>query len=105
MKICGPNWCKDAPEMNVSNLLDQAIDKKIKHLGIDETYDKDPYLQEMVLRNMHMVSIFGCNKPLDNECKPKIVWYQDKLWKSIIWILGKCTFDHKFLKFNEKVAK
>ncbi len=82
MNLCGPNWYKDAPNLNVSSSLEQAIEDKRKHLGFDDMYDEDPYLQEMVLRNMHMVSIFGCNKPLDNDCKQKVVWYQDKLWKS-----------------------
>ncbi len=68
--------------MKVSSSLEQAIEEKRKQLGFDDTYDEDPYLQETVLSNMHMVSIFGCNKPLDNDCKKKVVWYQDKLWKS-----------------------
>ncbi len=81
MKVCGPNWCKDAPDMNVSSSLEQAIEKKRKQLGFDDTYDEDPYLQETVLRSLRMVSIFGCNNPLDNVCKKKVVWYQDKLCK------------------------
>ena len=105
MKVCGPNWCKNAPEMKVSSSLEQAIEDKRKKLGYDDTYDQDPYLQETVLRNMHMVSIFGCNKPLDNDCKEKVVWYQDKLWKSNVRIFGKCLFDPKFLRSHEKLAK
>ncbi len=105
MKVCGPNWCKDAPEMKVSSSLEQAIEDKRKQLGFDDTYDEDPYLQETVLRNMHMVSIFGCNKPLDNDCKKKVVWYQDKLWKSNVRIFGKCLFDPKFLRSHEKLSK
>ncbi len=45
MKVCSPSWCKDAPEINVSNSLEQAIHKKRKQLGFDDTYDEDPYLQ------------------------------------------------------------
>ncbi len=84
MKVCGPNWCKDAPDMNVSSSLEHAITEKRKKLRFDDNYDEDPYLQEMVLHNMHMVSVFGCNKPLDDVCKQKVVWYQDKLWKSSV---------------------
>ncbi len=79
MKVCGPNWCKDAPEMNVSSSLEQAIEEKRKQLGFDDIYDEDLYLQEMALRNLCIVSIFGCNNPLDNECKHKAIWYQNKL--------------------------
>ncbi len=82
MKICGPNWCKDAPKMNVSSSLEQAIKEMKKQLRFDETHDEDPYLQEMELHNLYMVSIVGCNKPLDNKCKQKVGWYQNKLWKS-----------------------
>ncbi len=72
MKPCGPNWCKDAPNSNVSTSLEQAIQEKKRQLGFDEMYDEDPYLQEMVLHNLCMVSIFGCNKPLDYGCKQKL---------------------------------
>ncbi len=49
--------------------------------------------------------VVGCNKALDNECKQKVVWYQDKLWKSNVRIFGKCAFDKTFLKSHEKIAK
>ncbi len=52
-----------------------------------------------------MVSIFGCNKPLDNECKLKVVWYQDKIRKSNIRIFEQYVFDKTFLKSHEKIAK
>ncbi len=105
MKIYGPKWCKDAPNVNVSNSLEHTIEEKKKQLGFDETYDEDSYLQEIVLRNLHMVSIFGCNKPLDDVCKQKVVWYQDKLWKSNFRIFGQYLFDPKFLRSHEKLAK
>ncbi len=73
MKLCGADWCKDAPKSNVSSSLEQEFEEKKKQLGFDETYDKDPYLQEMLLHNLCMVSIFGCNKPLDNECKQRAI--------------------------------
>ncbi len=93
MKLCGPNWCKNAPQWSVSTSLEYAIEERKKQLGFDKMHDEDPFLQEMVLHNLCMVSIFGCNKPLDNKCKQKAVWYQDKLWKSNVWIFGRCTFD------------
>ncbi len=87
MKICRPNWFKDTLKLNVSSSLEQAIEKKKKkQLRFGETHVEDPYLQKIVLHNLHMDSIFGCNKPLDNECKRKVIWYQDKLWKSNVWI-------------------
>ncbi len=52
-----------------------------------------------------MVSIFGFNKPLGNDCWQKVVWYQDKLWKSHVRIFGKCLFDPKFLRSHENLAK
>ncbi len=52
-----------------------------------------------------MVSIFGCNKRLDNDCWQKVVWYQDKLWKSNVRIFGKCLFNPIFLRSHEKLAK
>ncbi len=74
--------------MNVSSSLEQAIKEMKKQLRFDETHDEDPYLQEMEMHNLCMVSIVGCNKPLDNECKQKVIWYQNKLRKSNVWILG-----------------
>ncbi len=41
MKVCGPNWCKDAPNINVSSSLEQTIQEKRKQLVFDETYDED----------------------------------------------------------------
>ncbi len=68
-KTGGPNWCKDTPDLVVSKAVEEAIKAKKKELGYDETYNEDPYLQEMVLCSLHTVSIFGCNKPLNPECK------------------------------------
>ncbi len=74
-------------------------------LGYNETYDEDPYLQEMVLCSLRVVSIFGCNKPLSVECKRRTIWYQDKLWKSSVRIFGKCSFDRDFLNSHDEIAK
>ncbi len=104
-KTCGPNWCKDAPDLVVSKALEEAIRAQKIRLGYKETYDKDPYLQEMVLRSLRMVSIFGCNKPLDLQCNRRRIWYQDKLWKSSVRIFGKCSFDRDFLNSHDKIAK
>ena len=52
MKVCGPNWCKEAPDLVVPTALEQIITAKQRELGYDDTYDEDPYLQEMVLRNL-----------------------------------------------------
>ncbi len=105
MKICGLNWCKDAPKLKVSSFLEQAIEEKKKQLEIDEIHNKDPYLQEIVLHNFLIVSFFGCNKPSDNDCKREAIWYQDKLWKPSVQMFGKCTLDQKFLKSHEKIGK
>ncbi len=59
MKVCGPNWCKEAAELVVLMALEQVIMAKKQELGYDNTYDEDPYLQEMVLCNLYHVSIFG----------------------------------------------
>ena len=64
-KTCGPNWCKDAPDLVVSKAVAEVISAQKIVLGYNETYDEDPYLQEMVHCSLHMVSIFGCNKPLN----------------------------------------
>ncbi len=81
-KTCSPNWCKDAPDLVVSKAVAIRAQKIV--LGYNETYDEDPYLQEMVLHSLRMVSIFGCNKPLDLHCNQRTIWYQDKLWKSSV---------------------
>ena len=83
-KTCRPNWCKDAPDLVVSKAVAEVIRAQKIVLGYNETYDEDPYLQEMVLRSLCVVSIFGCNKPLSFECKRRTIWYQDKLWKSSV---------------------
>ncbi len=85
-KTCSPNWCKDAPNLVVSKAVGKEIKFKKKELGYDETYNENPYLQEMVLCSLHTVSIFGCNKLLNPECK----------WRSICGIkinLGSEGFD------------
>ncbi len=104
-KTCGPNRCKDGPDLDVSKAIEEAIEAKSTELGYYETYDKHPFLQEMVLCSLHKVSIFGRNKPLNPECKRRIIWYQDKLWKSSVQIFGKCSFDRDFLKCHDKIAK
>ncbi len=81
-KTCGPNWCKDDPDLVVSKAVEDVIRAQKIVLGYNETYDEDTYLQEMVLCSLHVVSLFGCNKPLNPECKWRSIWYQDKLWKS-----------------------
>ncbi len=58
----------DAPELDVLSLVEQVIEAKKQQLGYDEMHDGDPYLQDMVLHNLGMVSIFGCNKHLNPEC-------------------------------------
>ncbi len=83
-KTCGPNWCKDAPDLVVSKAVAEVIRAQTIVLGYNETYDEDTYLQEMVLCSLRVVSIFGCNKPLNFECKRRTIWYQYKLWKSSV---------------------
>ncbi len=70
--------------MVVSKAVAEVIRAQKILLGYNETYDENPCLQEIVLCSLQMVSIFGCNKPLDLECKRRTIWYQDKLWKSSV---------------------
>ncbi len=81
IKIFCPNWCKNAPKLVVLRSVEQSIEKKKQQLECDETHDCGPYLQEMVLHSLHMVSIL-----LNPEYKQKTIWYQDKLWE-----LNVCT--------------
>ncbi len=104
-KTCGPNWCKNDPELFVSKSVEEEIEAKKKELGYNETYDKDQYLQEMVLCSLHMVFIFGCSKPLIPECKWRSMCYQDELQKSSVRIFGKCSFDKDILNSHDKIAK
>ncbi len=94
----------DAPDLVNAKSVEEAIEAKKKELGYNETYDEDPYLQEMVLCSLHTVSFFGCNKSLNPECKQRSIWYQGKLWKSSIRIFGKCSFDIDFLNSHDKIA-
>ncbi len=58
-----------------------------------------------MLCNLLTVSIFGCNKPLNPECKQRSICYQDKLWSSSIQIFGKWSFGRDFLISNDKITK
>ncbi len=72
----------------VSKFVEEAIKANKEELGYNKTYDEDPYLPEVVLCSLCTVSIFGCIKPFNPECKLKLIWYQDEFWKSSIQKLG-----------------
>ncbi len=74
-KTCSPNWCKDAPDLVVSSSIEEAIKAKERELRYKESYDEDPNFWEMVLQSLHMVSVFGYNKPFNPEYKRKSIWY------------------------------
>ncbi len=91
IKLCGPNWCKDKTEINVSSSLEQPIEEKRKRLGFDGLYDEDPYLQEMVLPNLHMVSIFA----------PSSLWM---MYASRRWSVIKTNCGSQMFKFMESAS-
>ncbi len=75
--LCGANWCKDAPELNVSSALQKQIDAKKQELEINDTHDSDPYQQEMVLCNMQKLCIFGQKGKVTDDCRQRTIYYQD----------------------------
>ncbi len=62
-KTCSPNWCKDAPNLVVSKAVGKEIKFKKKDLGYDETYNEDPYHQEMVLCSLRMFLYLVATSP------------------------------------------
>ncbi len=105
MKLCDANWCKNAPELHVSNALQKQTDMKKKEPGIDEIHDSDPYQQEQVLRNMHKICIFGQNRKLTDDCRQRTIYNQDSLWKDNDKVYGKCLFSKDFLKSHQAILK
>ena len=105
MNLCGANWCKNAPDLHVSNALQKQIDAKKKELGFDEIHDSDPYQQEMVLRNMHKIRIFGRKGKLSDDCRRKTIYNLDSLWKDNVRVYGKCAFSKDFIDSHELIWK
>ncbi len=102
MKLCGANWCKNAPELQVSNALQKQIDAKKKELGFDDIHDSDPYQQEMVLRNMKKICIFSRNGKLTDDCRLRTIYNHDSLWKDNVRVYGKCSFSKDFIRSYTK---
>ena len=105
MKLCGANWCKNAPELQVSNALQKQIDAKKRELGYDEIHDSDPYQQEMVLCNMKKICIFSRNGKLTDDCRRRTIYNQDSLWKDNVRVYGKCSFSKDFIRSHETIWK
>ncbi len=91
--------------MVILKSVEQAIEGKKQDIGCDEIHECDLYLQEMELCSLQYVFIFGCNEPLNNDCKIRTIWYQDHLWKSRVRMYGNCYIDNNFLKMNNAIVK